>query len=70
MVFDKSVEIEMREFVGANADAIAKKQTELHEEFQSDLTRCVGRRVTDANLECIRQATTKAQLNECRWSIF
>lgn len=69
-LFDKSVEVEMREYVGANNEVITKKQGELSKEFEADLGRCVGKRVTQSNIDCIRKASTKAQLNDCRWSIF
>lgn len=70
VLFDKSVEVEMREYVGANDEAIARKQGELRKEFEADLGRCVGKRVTDDTVGCIRKASTKEQLNECRWSLF
>ena len=69
VLFDKSVEVEMREYVGANDDAIAKKQAELRKEFEGDLGRCVGKRVTEGSIECIRKASNKAELNECRWNV-
>lgn len=65
LMFDKSVEVEMRELAKADPDAIAKKQEGLRETFHDSLKDCVGKRVTDARIACVRAATTPDQLAEC-----
>lgn len=64
-LFDKSVEVEMRELAKADEVTIAKKKEELRKGFESDLKACVGKRVTDSSMNCVRKATTAAELTDC-----
>ncbi len=64
-LFDKSVEVEMRELAKADDVVIAKKKEELRKGFEGDLKACIGKRVTDGSMNCVRKATTAAELNDC-----
>lgn len=66
-LFDKSVEVEMRELAKAEDMLIAKKKAELRAapDYETDLKSCVGKRVTDRTMDCVRRASTKAELVDC-----
>lgn len=64
-LFDKSVEVEMRELAKADDVVIAKKKEELRKGFEADLKACIGKRVTDSSMNCVRKATTAAELTDC-----
>ena len=64
-LFDKSVEVEMRELAKADDVIIAKKKEELRKSFGDDLKACIGKRVTDNSMNCVRKATTAAELMDC-----
>ena len=64
-LFDKSVEVEMRELAKADDVIIAKKKEELRKGFEPELKACVGKRVTDSSMNCVRKAQTPAELTDC-----
>jgi hypothetical protein len=61
MIFEKSVEVEM----GGDVVAAKKKQEELKSSFAEDMKKCVGKRVTDGTLTCIRNAKTPNDMSRC-----
>lgn len=66
-IFDKSVEVEMRELAKADDTLIAKKKEALRAapEYESELKSCIGKRVTDNSMNCVRKASTAAELIDC-----
>ena len=42
-----------------------KKKEELRKGFEDDLKACVGKRVTDSAMNCVRKAQTAAELGDC-----
>lgn len=65
MIFDRSVEVEMRALDKSDGDTLAKKKAELGKTFEADLKQCVGKRITDSTLACIRAAKTSEELGKC-----
>lgn len=65
MIFDRSVEVEMRALDRADSDTLAKKKAELSKQFEADLKVCVGKRITESTLSCIRAAKTSEELGKC-----
>lgn len=65
MIFDRSVEVEMRALDKADGETMTKKKAELGKTFEADLKICVGKRITDATLACIRSAKTSEELGKC-----
>lgn len=51
----------------ANAQTVAEEVKIAKESFKKDMSqRCVGRRVTDAAMDCVRKATSAKQIeDEC-----
>lgn len=51
----------------ANPETVAEEVKIAKESFKKDMSRrCVGRRVTDAAMECVRKATSAKQIeDEC-----
>lgn len=66
-IFDKSVEVEMRELAKADDSLIAKKKEALRAgpEYEGELKACVGKRVTETSMNCVRKAATAAELVDC-----
>jgi hypothetical protein len=65
MIFEKSIEVEMRSLDKADPATLSKKQKELSEAFAPEVKQCVGKRVTEGTLNCIRGAKTPAELGHC-----
>ena len=66
-IFDKSVEVEMRELAKADDSLIAKKKEALRAgpDYEAELKACVGKRVTETSMNCVRKAATAAELVDC-----
>ncbi len=44
---------------------IAKRKDELRSSLKEDIDKCVGKRITDGMMECVKKATTPEQIDKC-----
>jgi hypothetical protein len=65
MIYEKNIEVEMRSLAKADDATIERKKAELRTAFDADLKQCVGKRVTESVLACVRGATTPEQMASC-----
>lgn len=65
MIYDKNVEVEMRSLEKADDATIERKKGELRAAFDAELKQCVGKRVTESVLACIRAAKTPDEMSGC-----
>jgi small lipoprotein (TIGR04454 family) len=66
LIVDRNVELQMKAMNITDTAAIAKKQEELRKEMKEELHgECLGRRVTDAMMACVRGAKSTDEINQC-----
>jgi hypothetical protein len=66
LIVDRNVEVTMRSMSNQpDQAAITKKQEELRGEMKDGLKDCVGRRVTDSMMDCVKGAKTQDEINAC-----
>jgi hypothetical protein len=66
LIVDRNVEVTMRSMSNQpDQAAITKKQEELRAEMKDGLKDCVGRRVTDGMMDCVKNAKTQDEINAC-----
>jgi len=67
LIVDRNVELQMKAMNLTDPDAIAKKQSEFRSdpEMKAELDACVGRRVTDGMMKCVRSANTADEISQC-----
>jgi hypothetical protein len=65
LILDRSVELQMRELDKSDPEATAKRQAVLRQELEGEMKDCVGRRITDPMMACVRSATTTTELERC-----
>ena len=65
LIIDRNVEVQMHAMKLEDKTLIQKKQTELHVAMKDDLKDCVGRRVTDGMMRCVREAQTADEITKC-----
>lgn len=65
LIIDRNVEVQMRAMKLEDPALIAKKQEELRVAMKDDLKDCVGRRVTDKMMRCVREAKTAEEITKC-----
>lgn len=65
LVLDKLVEVELKAAKTTDPDSVAKKQASLRESMKNELKDCVGRKVSDRMLGCVREAQATADVLAC-----
>ena len=65
LIVDKSVELQMKEMEKRDPVAIQKRQDALRHELEPEMKECVGRRITDKMMACVRGAQQSTDLETC-----
>ncbi len=65
LILDRSVELQMKEMEKADPSAIQKRQEALRQELAADMKDCVGRRITEKMMSCVKSAPSSSELEKC-----
>lgn len=65
MVVDRNVELQLKALGISDADVIAKRRDEMRASMRDDIDKCVGKRVTDAMMACVKAAETAEKIDKC-----
>lgn len=65
LIVDRNVEVQMKAMKLEDKALIAKKQDELRSSMKDELKDCVGRRVTDGMMRCVKEAQTAEEITRC-----
>ena len=65
LLLDRNVEVALRSMNVTDPAAVQKKKDEIRGEMKGDMKDCVGKRITDGMLACVRKAETPAALDSC-----
>jgi hypothetical protein len=65
VILDKNVEIQMKTMNITDPESIEKKKKEMRAEFEGELKGCVGKRVTNSMMECVRRAQKPDEIDKC-----
>lgn len=65
-IFERSAEIELRSLNVTDLDEV-KRRTQEAKQARGDalLEQCIGRRITDSAMACVREAQTAEELDAC-----
>jgi hypothetical protein len=67
-IFNRYVEVQLRSMNVNDQATIDKRESEMRAEMREDLKDCVGKRITDRMLRCVREARTNDEIDRCtRW---
>lgn len=64
-VVDKNVEVKLKADGLTDPSLVAKRKEELRESLKDDIDKCVGKRVTDGMMACVKNAETAEQIDKC-----
>lgn len=64
LLVDRNVELQVASMTAPPAD-LEKEKQRVRDEMQPALKGCVGRRITDRMLRCVRTAKTVKEVDEC-----
>jgi hypothetical protein len=65
MVVDRNIEVKLRADGVTDPAVIEKRKGELRPTLKEDIDKCVGKRVTDGMMKCVRTAETAEQIDKC-----
>ena len=64
-VVDKNVELQLKALGVTDPTIVAKRRDEMRASMRDDIDKCVGKRVTDAMMSCVKNAETAEKIDKC-----
>lgn len=64
-VVDKNVEVKLKADGVTDPPLVQKRKEELRASLKDDIDKCVGKRVTDSMMACVKSAETAEQIDKC-----
>lgn len=65
IVVDRNVELQLRALGVTDPVIVAKRRDEMRTSMKEDIDKCVGKRVTDGNMACVKTAETAEKIDKC-----
>src|SRR5262245_53134136 len=65
LIIDRNVELEMKQMKIDDPGAIEKRKAEIRTSMEGQLKGCVGKRVTDGMMKCVRTANSPDEIDAC-----
>jgi hypothetical protein len=65
LIVDRLIEVEMHSMKTTDEGVIEKKQEAIRGTMKDELKDCVGRRVSDSMLACVKKATATEEILSC-----
>jgi hypothetical protein len=64
-IVDKNVEVKLKVDGVTDPPLVQKRKDELRASMRDDIDRCVGKRITDGMMTCVKGAETPEQIDKC-----
>lgn len=64
-VVDKNVELQLKALGVTEPGVVTKRRDEMRASMREDIEKCVGKRVTDAMMSCVKSAETAEKIDKC-----
>jgi hypothetical protein len=64
-VVDKNVELQLKALGVVDPATVNKRRDEMRASMKDDIDKCVGKRVTDAMISCVKNAETTEKIDKC-----
>lgn len=65
LVVDRNVELQLKALGVTDPAIIAKRREEMNASMKDDIDKCVGKRVTDGMMACVKTAETADKIDKC-----
>lgn len=65
IVVDKNVEVQLKALGVTDPGVIAKRRDEMRSSMKDDIDKCIGKRVTDSMITCVKRAENAEQIDKC-----
>jgi hypothetical protein len=64
-VVDKNVELQLKALGVTDPAVVGKRRDEMRAAMRDDIDKCVGKRVTDSMMACVKSAETADKIDKC-----
>lgn len=64
-VVDKNVELQLKALGVTDPAVVGKRRDEMRASMRDDIDKCVGKRVTDSMMACVKTAETAEKIDKC-----
>jgi hypothetical protein len=64
-VVDRNVELQLKALGVTDGATIGKRRDEMRASMREDIDKCVGKRVTDGMMACVKLAETTEKIDKC-----
>jgi hypothetical protein len=65
IVVDRNVELQLKALGVTDATVVTKRREEMRASMKDDIDKCVGKRVTDGMMTCVKAADTAEKIDKC-----
>jgi len=65
VVVDRNVELQLKALGVVDPAVVAKRREEMRASMKEDIDKCVGKRVTDGMMGCVKAAETAEKIDKC-----
>jgi hypothetical protein len=65
IVVDRNVELQLKALGVTDPAVVTKRRDEMRASMREDIDKCVGKRVTDGMMACVKQAETAEKIDKC-----
>ena len=65
VVVDKNVELQLKALGVTDPATVSKRRDMMRADMKDDIDKCVGKRVTDGMMACVRNAETADKIDKC-----
>lgn len=65
LIVDRNGEVMLKAMGVTDAMTVAKRKEELRAQMKTDIDECIGKRITDGMLACVKTAESAEQITKC-----
>lgn len=65
LIIDRNVELQMKQMQITDQPSIDKRKAEIRATMSDQLNGCIGKRVTDKMMNCVKKAQTADEIDQC-----
>ena len=65
LIIDRNVELQMKQMQITDPATIEKRKNEIRQQMGDQLKGCVGKRVTNGMMACVKQAQSADEIDQC-----
>jgi hypothetical protein len=64
-VVDRNVELQLKALGVTDPALVGKRRDEMRTSMREDIDKCIGKRVTDSMMSCVKTAETTEKIDKC-----